>query len=82
VHTGLEQLLAMNPEYLIIGHYNTNDIVTIWRTEYLWSLLQAVHYKRVYHIENPGLWSRSRGIIAAEIIADKLVSLFNESDTD
>jgi iron complex transport system substrate-binding protein len=82
VHTGLEQLLAMNPEYLIIGHYNTNDIVTIWRTEYLWSLLQAVHYKRVYHIENPGLWSRSRGIIAAEIIADKLVSLFNESDTN
>ena len=78
VHTGLEQLLAMNPQYLIIGHYSTDDIVTIWKREYLWGLLQAVRNKHVYNIENPGLWSRARGIMAAEIIAAKLVSLFNK----
>lgn len=78
VHTGLEQLLAMNPQYLIIGHYNNDDIVTIWKSEYLWGLLQAVRNKRVYNIENPGLWSRARGILAAEIIAEKLVSIFNK----
>lgn len=78
VHTGLEQLVAMNPQYLIIGHYSAKNIVTIWQKEYLWGLLQAVSNKRIYHIENPGLWSRARGILAAEIIAEKLVSIFNK----
>ena len=78
VHTGLEQLLAMNPQYLIIGHYHSKDVVTIWENEYLWGLLQAVRNKHVYHIGNPGLWSRARGILAAELIAEKLVSLFNK----
>jgi len=35
VHTGLEKLLAMNPEYLIVGHYGTDDIINIWKNEYL-----------------------------------------------
>jgi len=77
VHTGLEQLVAMNPQYMIIGHYSAKDIVTTWQKEYLWGLLQAVRNKRVYHINNPSLWSRSRGIIAAEIIAEQLVYLLN-----
>jgi len=79
VHTGLEQLVAMNPQYMIIGHYSAKDIVTTWQKEYLWDLLQAVRHKRVYHINNPSLWSRSRGMIAAEIIAEQLVDLLLNS---
>ncbi|MEO9653910.1 Fe(3+) dicitrate ABC transporter substrate-binding protein [Marinomonas sp.] len=75
VHTGLEQLLANNPEYLIIGHYQQPDISTKWQQEPLWQLLQAVRNKHVYHIDNPSIWSRSRGVLAAEAIGQTLVSL-------
>lgn len=78
VHTGLEQLLAMNPQHLIIGHYERDDVVTIWQHEYLWSLLQAVQNNRVYHTNNPNVWSRARGIIAAEIMAQDLVNIFTK----
>lgn len=78
VHTGLEQLLANNPEYLIIGHYSDDDIVQKWQTSPLWSVLQAVKNDHVYHVRNPGTWSRSRGIIAAEIIANELIRLLQE----
>jgi len=77
VHTGLEQLVAMNPQYMIIGHYSAKNIVTTWQKEFLWGLLQAVRNKRVYHIKNPSLWSRSRGIMAAELIAEQLVHLLH-----
>ena len=75
VHTGLEQLLANNPEYLIIGHYSDQDITTKWQQSPLWQVLKAVRNKHVYHIDNPSIWSRSRGILAAEAIAAKLVDL-------
>ncbi len=75
VHTGLEQLLANNPEYLIIGHYSDQDITYKWQQSPLWKVLKAVRNKHVYHIDNPSIWSRSRGILAAEAIAEKLVDL-------
>ncbi|GAB3488064.1 Fe(3+) dicitrate ABC transporter substrate-binding protein [Marinomonas epiphytica] len=78
VHTGLEQLFANNPEHLIIGHYYDHDITQKWQQSPLWTLLQAVKKKQVYHIQNPGTWSRSRGIIAAEIIAEELVALLKK----
>ncbi|MFT2098001.1 Fe(3+) dicitrate ABC transporter substrate-binding protein [Marinomonas sp. 2405UD66-6] len=75
VHTGLEQLLASNPEYLILGHYSSSDIANTWEKSPLWKALKAVRNDHVYHIYNPSIWSRSRGIIAAEIIAGQLVEL-------
>lgn len=75
VHTGLEQLLASNPEYLILGHYYSPNISDTWQKSPLWKALKAVRNDHVYHIDNPGTWSRSRGIIAAEIIAGQLVEL-------
>lgn len=77
IHTGLEQLLAIDPEYLIIGHYDKADnIVTVWEKEPLWGLLQAVRNDRVFHMYTPNTWSRCRGIMAAEVIAQDLVNIF------
>lgn len=76
VHTNLEQLLASNPEHLIIGHYYSPDILDDWQKEPLWSLLQAVQKQQLYHVSNPGTWSRSRGILAAEVIGQELLTIF------
>ncbi|MGJ8645509.1 MAG: Fe(3+) dicitrate ABC transporter substrate-binding protein [Marinomonas colpomeniae] len=78
VHTGLEQLLAINPQYLIIGHYGNKDIVNIWENEYLWGLLRAVQNKQVYHTNDPNVWSRARGTMAAEVIAQELVRILGK----
>jgi iron complex transport system substrate-binding protein len=78
VHTGLEQLLAMNPQYLIIGHYGNKDIVDLWKDEYLWGLLRAVQNKQVYHTNDPNVWSRARGTMAAEVIAQELVRILGK----
>ncbi|MEO9275115.1 Fe(3+) dicitrate ABC transporter substrate-binding protein [Marinomonas sp. 5E14-1] len=75
VHTGLEQLLASNPEYLILGHYTSSDISDTWQKSPLWKILKAVRNEHVYHIYNPSIWSRSRGVVAAESIAGQLVEL-------
>jgi iron complex transport system substrate-binding protein len=75
VHTGLEQLLASNPDYLIFGHYTSSDISDTWQKSPLWSALKAVRNNHVYHIYNPSIWSRSRGVVAAEIVAEQLVEL-------
>ena len=77
VSTGLEQLLAINADYLIFGYYSNPSIVHKWHAEPLWSLLKAVQDDHVYEV-NANTWSRARGMMAAETMAQDLVRIFAE----
>lgn len=75
--TSLEQLVAINPEYFIIGNYTDPSIVDLWKDEPLWSILRAVSNNHVYEV-NPNVWSRCRGIMAAEQIANDLLQILGK----
>ncbi|MBM6551116.1 Fe(3+) dicitrate ABC transporter substrate-binding protein [Marinomonas ostreistagni] len=75
--TSLEQLLAVNPEYLIVGHYTQPSIIEKWQSEPLWSVLQAASNEHIYSV-NPNIWARCRGVMAAEHMAQDLVNIFTE----
>ncbi len=72
--TGLEQLVAINPEYLIIGNYVTPSIIDKWHNEPLFSVLQAARQNHIYQV-NQNTWSRCRGIMAAERMSQDLVDI-------
>ncbi len=70
----LEQLLALNPAYLVVGDYTENSIISKWAKQPLWNALQAVRDKHVYHVDG-NMWARCRGILAAEYMAADLLKL-------
>ncbi|WP_105901337.1 Fe(3+) dicitrate ABC transporter substrate-binding protein [Vibrio gangliei] len=70
----LEQLIALNPNYLVIGDYTKVNIVTRWQKEPLWKVLTAVKSEHVVHVDG-NMWARCRGILAAEYMAADLVKL-------
>lgn len=74
---GLEQLLAINPEYLIVGEYTSPNVVDKWQDEPLWSVLKVARHNRVYRV-NGNVWARCRGIMAAERMAQDLVTVFSK----
>lgn len=69
---GLEQLATSNPEWLIIVHYRDESIVKKWVNEPLWNALTAVQKNQVINTNDAALWTRSRGLDAAENIAEIL----------
>lgn len=71
----IEQLLALNPDYLLVGHYRRPSIVDKWSKEPLWAALKASKGK-VFAV-NENVWARNRGIIAAEKIAADTLSILN-----
>lgn len=73
--TSLEQLVALNPEYFIVGNYTHPSIVDKWHDEPLWGVLQAAQNHHVYTVD-PNTWSRCRGIMAAEQMANDLLTIF------
>ncbi|SHO54536.1 Fe(3+) dicitrate ABC transporter substrate-binding protein [Vibrio quintilis] len=75
---GVEQLLALNPDYLIIGDYSSKTIVHTWQQQSLWKLLKAVQKRHVIYV-NGNLWSRCRGILAAELMAKNLLQFVTSS---
>lgn len=42
----LEQLLALNPQWLLVAHYRAESIVTKWQQDALWPMLQAEQNSR------------------------------------
>ncbi|RQW64832.1 Fe(3+) dicitrate ABC transporter substrate-binding protein [Vibrio viridaestus] len=70
----LEQLLAINPDYLVVGDYVANSIVAKWEKQPLWKVLKAAKNHRIYHVDG-NLWARCRGIMAAEYMAKDLMKL-------
>ncbi|WP_129211899.1 Fe(3+) dicitrate ABC transporter substrate-binding protein [Candidatus Pseudomonas adelgestsugas] len=73
----LEQLLALDPGWLLVSHYRRPSIIDTWSKLPLWQVLSAVRNHQVAEV-NGDNWARHRGVLASEQIAeDALVILKN-----
>jgi iron complex transport system substrate-binding protein len=70
----LEQLLALNPSWLLVGHYRHPSLVDTWSKQPLWQALSAVQAKHVADVDG-NVWARNRGIMASEQIAEEALKL-------
>lgn len=70
----LEQLLALDPNWLLVGHYRRPSIVDTWSKQPLWQVLGAVRNKQVAEVDGDS-WARNRGIMASEQIADDALAV-------
>lgn len=72
-NTGLEQLAVSNPDWLFVVNYRDESLFKKWATEPLYQALTAVEKNQVYTTDNADLWTRSRGLDAAEEVAKTIV---------
>lgn len=77
---GLEQLLAVNPQWLIVAHYRAQSIVKTWQQDPLWQMLQAAQKQQIAAVDS-NTWARMRGIFAAERIADDMLKIIHHQPT-
>lgn len=77
----LEQLLAINPQWLLVAHYRAESIVKKWQQDPLWSMLQAQQKQQVVAVDSNS-WARMRGIFAAERIASDMVKIVHHQAVD
>jgi iron complex transport system substrate-binding protein len=81
IEIGFEQLVGMNPDWLLFGDYAARegggDILNRWQQHPLWSMLNAVKQQQVLQVD-PITWSLNRGIFGAEHIAQDLVVALNK----
>lgn len=78
---GLEQLLAINPQWLFVAHYRTESIVRKWQQDPLWQMLQAQQKQQVDAVDSNS-WARMRGMFAAERIAADAVNIIHHRAVD
>jgi len=76
-----EQLLALNPQWLLVAHYRTESIVKKWQQDSLWPMLQAEQKGQVAAVDSNS-WARMRGIFAAERIASDMVKIVHHRAVD
>lgn len=68
----LEQLSELDPEMLILGKSGEGSMLDeAWSEEPLWQQIDAVESGRVFEV-SADRWSRARGMLTAEAIADDL----------
>ncbi|MDO6407480.1 Fe(3+) dicitrate ABC transporter substrate-binding protein [Pantoea phytobeneficialis] len=72
---GLENLLAQNPDWLLVAHYRQESIVKRWEADPLWGMLSAAQQHHVRAVDSNS-WARMRGLFAAEKISRDAVTLF------
>lgn len=49
---GLEQLLAVNPAWLLVAHYREESIVKRWQQDPLWQMLTAAQKQQVASVDS------------------------------
>lgn len=76
-----EQLLAINPDWLIVAHYRQQSIARQWQRDALWQMMKAAHKKQVAAVDS-NLWARMRGVFAAEHIASDAVKILHHQVVD
>ncbi|MND23950.1 Fe(3+)-citrate-binding protein YfmC precursor [compost metagenome] len=72
----LEQLLALNPDWLMVGHYRRPSVIDGWAHQPLWQVLAAVREHHWVEVDGD-TWARNRGIMASEQIADDALSVIS-----
>lgn len=68
---GLEQLLAINPDWMFVAHYRQESLVRKWEKNALWPALTAARKAQVEGVD-PDLWARARGLYPAEAMAEQV----------
>ncbi|MCW7764418.1 Fe(3+) dicitrate ABC transporter substrate-binding protein FecB [Photorhabdus luminescens] len=72
----LEQLLALNPDWLIVAHYRQESIVKRWQQDTLWQMMTVQQKHQIAAVDS-NIWARMRGIFAAERIGSDAVKIFH-----
>ena len=72
IYAGFEQLLALNPMYLILGEHVKPSIIDKWKKEPLWKALKCSQDGHILDLDS-NLLARNRGIIGGERIINELV---------
>ncbi len=75
----LEQFLAVNPDVLFYAKASAEPIINQWQTQPLWQFMSAPKSQTIFVVDGQ-LWSRSRSILAAELIAKQVVDLLSQSN--
>ena len=70
----LEQLLALDPAWLMVGHYRHPSLVDRWSQQPLWQVLGAVRNHQVADVDGD-TWARNRGVMASEQIAEDALAI-------
>lgn len=68
---GLEQILALKPDWIFAAHYREESIVKKWAADPLWASLPAAQKEQIVSVD-PDLWARSRGLYAARAMAEQI----------
>lgn len=68
----LEQIVEINPDVLFVMAAGEDTLVHQWADNPLWKDVSAVKNGNVYMVDR-NLWSRFRGIIASEMIAEDVI---------
>ncbi|CAG9001001.1 MAG: Fe(3+) dicitrate-binding periplasmic protein [Candidatus Celerinatantimonas neptuna] len=74
----IEQLLAMNPDRLLLGRYGRYSLSQIWKNDPLWHSLPAVQKHHIYTV-NGNIWVKGRGLLSSEIMAKRIVGILVHS---
>lgn len=78
VEVSLEQLLKVNPDWLLLGPYSDETIADTWQKNPLFNLLNSQKQQQIITV-SPQVWSLNRGMNAAEEIAQNLDTILNKS---
>ncbi|WP_433161907.1 ABC transporter substrate-binding protein [Kribbella sp. CA-247076] len=70
----LETLVATSPDVMFIAPNDGPTLRDTWAKSPLWKEIPAVKNNASFDV-NPNEWSRSRGLIAAEVVAQEAVEL-------
>lgn len=74
IATSLEQLLAANPDWLLIGRYNEHTIYDEWKSSPLFNQLTAVKKNQVIEVD-PNYWALNRSMQSAEYMTAELLKI-------
>lgn len=74
IETSFEQLLKINPDWLLLGPYKEHTVVDDWKKSPLFKMLTVAKEEQAVKV-SPALWSLNRGMMAAEGIAKDLETL-------
>jgi ABC-type Fe3+-citrate transport system substrate-binding protein len=68
VHVTLESLFAAKPGVMFVAYASKKDMAVQWQSTSLWGQLPAVANHEYFEVDR-ATWSKSRGLLAAELIA-------------
>lgn len=77
IATSLEQLVAADPDWLLIGRYNEHTLYDDWQSSPLFNQLTAVKKHQVIEVD-PTYWALNRSMQSAEHMARELLTIANQ----